>query len=416
MTLFYLGVILLAGLLMGKLTKLVKLPNVTAYLVAGLLIGPSVANIIPGDVLDNLSILSEIALGFIAFTIGTQFQFSYFKKVGSRPIVIAIFESLFAVIFVFAGLLVYGLIKGDPEAVPFALVLSAIAAATAPAATIMVIKQYKAKGEVTKTLMSVVALDDAVALIIFGVNVAIANSIENNDSNMFLTILKPFGEVFISLGIGFVFGIVLTLLLKWYTGRGNRLSVILAIILITCSLSYIVTDIIHLNLSISTLLACMMIGAVFTNTTPNDTTNKILELVDRFTPPILIMFFVISGANLKLNVLITVGVIGVLYVVLRVVGKITGAWFGATITKSPKEVKKYLGPTLIPQAGVAIGLTIVAGNVVPQYSQVITAVVLCGTLIYELIGPVITKISLIKAGEITEENKRSKKEKVKEAK
>ena len=408
MTLFYLGIILLAGLLMGKLTKLVKLPNVTAYLVAGLIIGPSVAKLIPSDVLDSFSIISEIALGFIAFTIGTQFQFSYFKKVGSRPIIIAIFESLVAVIFVFIGLLVYGLIKGDGEAVPFALVLSAIAAATAPAATIMVVKQYKAKGEVTKTLMSVVALDDAVALIIFGINVAIANAFEHNDANIILTILKPFGEVLVSLGVGVVLGFLLSLLLKWYTGRGNRLSVIFAIILITCSLSYIVTDVIKINLSISTLLACMMIGAVFTNTTPNDTTSKILELVDRFTPPLLIIFFVLSGANLKLNVLLTVGIIGVIYVVLRVVGKISGAWFGAVITKSPPEVKKYLGPTLIPQAGVAIGLTIVAGNVVPQYAQEITAVVLSATLIYELLGPVITKISLIKAGEITEENKKSK--------
>ena len=408
MTLFYLGIILLAGLLMGKLTKLVKLPNVTAYLVAGLIIGPSVSKLIPSDVLDNFGIISEIALGFIAFTIGTQFQFSYFKKVGSRPIVIAIFESLFAVIMVFIGLLVYGLVKGDSEAVPFALVLSAIAAATAPAATIMVIKQYKAKGEVTKTLMSVVALDDAVALIIFGINVAIANSLESNDTNVVLTILKPFGEVFISLGVGFVLGLILTLLLKWYTGRGNRISVIFAIILITCSLTYIVTDIMHINLSISTLLACMMIGAVFTNTTQNDTISKILELVDRFTPPLLIMFFVLSGANLKLNVLLTVGIIGVIYVLLRVVGKMSGAWFGAVITKSPKEVRKYLGPTLIPQAGVAIGLTIVAGNVVPQYAEEITAVVLSATLIYELLGPVITKISLIKAGEIAEENKKPK--------
>ena len=412
MTLFYLGVILLASLLMGKLTKLAKLPNVTAYLVAGLIIGPSVTNFVPSNALDDLSILSEIALGFIAFTIGTQFQFSYFKKVGSKPIIIAIFESLFAVLFVFVGLLVYGLIKGDSHAVPFALALSAIAAATAPAATIMVIKQYKAKGEVTKTLMSVVALDDAVALIIFGINVAVANSLENSCASIILTILKPFGEVLVSLAIGLALGIILSLLLKWYTGRGNRLSVILAIILITCSLSYIVTDIMKINFTLSTLLTCMMIGAVFTNTTPYDTVNKILELVDRFTPPILILFFAISGANLKLNVLLTVGIIGIIYIVLRVLGKLAGAWFGGAITKSSEKVKKYLGPTLIPQAGVAIGLTIVAGNVVPQYAQEITAVVLSATLIYELIGPIITKISLIKAGEIAEENRKIRKNKV----
>ena len=403
MILLDLGVILIVGLLMGKLCKLLKLPNVTGYLVGGLLIGPSVLGALLGRLgidfmtqaeLDSLSDISEVALGFIAFTIGTQFQFSYFKKVGSRPIIIAIFESLLAVLFVFVGLVIY-----DPHNIPFALSLSAIAAATAPAATIMVVKQYKANGEVTKNLLSVVALDDAVALIIFGINIAIANSFKDS-SNIVFTIFKPFIEIFLSLGIGLIFGFILTLALRWYTGRGNRLSVIFAFLLITCALPYVLslmTD----KISFSTLLACMMIGAVFTNTTPNDTTNRILELVDRFTPPILIMFFVISGANLKLSVIPYVGIIGVIYIILRVCGKIGGAWLGATITHSPETVRKYLGFTLIPQAGVAIGLTIVAGKVVPEFSEHITAVVLCATLIYELIGPVITKISLKKAKEIS---------------
>ena len=402
MILLDLGVILIVGLLMGKLCKLLKLPNVTGYLVGGLLIGPSVLGALLGHFginfmtqseLDGLSDISEIALGFIAFSIGTQFQFSYFRKVGSRPIIIAIFESLLAVVAVFIGLVIY-----DPHNIPFALSLSAIAAATAPAATIMVVKQYKANGEVTKNLLSVVALDDAVALIIFGINIAIANSFKDN-TNIVFTIFKPFIEIFLSLGIGLVFGFILSLALRWYTGRGNRLSVIFAFLLITCALPYVLglmTD----KISISTLLACMMIGAVFTNTTPNDTTNKILELVDRFTPPILIMFFVISGANLKLSVIPYVGIIGVIYIILRVVGKIGGAWLGATITHSPEPVRKYLGFTLIPQAGVAIGLTIVAGKVVPEFAEHITAVVLCATLIYELVGPVITKISLKKAKEI----------------
>lgn len=403
MILLDLGIILITGLLMGKLCKLLKLPNVTGYLIGGLLIGPSVLgalfsrwgiNFMTQGELDALSDFSEIALGFIAFSIGTQFQFSYFKKVGTRPIIIAIFESLIAVVLVFIGLVIY-----DPHNIPFALSLSAIAAATAPAATIMVVKQYKAQGEVTKTLLSVVALDDAVALIIFGINVAIANSINDANSNVVFTIFKPFIEIFLSLGIGLVFGLILSLALKWYTGRGNRLSVIFAFLLITCAIPYIISFITD-KLSFSTLLSCMMIGAVFTNLTPNDTTNKILELVDRFTPPILIIFFVLSGANLKLSVLPTVGIIGVIYIVLRVIGKISGAYLGGVITKSPEPVKKYLGFTLIPQAGVAIGLTIVAGKVVPDHAEKITAVVLCATLIYELSGPIITKLSLKKAGEI----------------
>lgn len=403
MILLQMGILILTGLLFSKLAKIVKLPNVTGYLVGGLLVGPSVLGaigipIITDEFLLEMNSISEVALGFIAFTIGTQFQFEYFKKVGSRPIVIAIFEALIAVVFVFLGMVLF--LQCD---VAFALVLSAIAAATAPAATLMVIKQYKADGEVTKNLMSVVALDDAVALVIFGIMVAIANAITGNTSSLAWTILSPFVEVFASLAIGFVVGILMSLLLKWFTGRSNRISVICAVILIVVSLSAIITV-----LNLSTLLACMMMGAVFTNTTKRSNVNVIMELCDRFTPPLLILFFTISGASLKLNILLTVGLVGLVYIVMRVIGKIAGAYFGAVITKSPTTVKKYLGLALIPQAGVAIGLTIVAGNVVPQYANEIRAVVLCATLIYELVGPAITKLALKKAGEITIPEKKKK--------
>ena len=396
MILLQMGVLILTGLLFSKLAKLVKLPNVTGYLVGGLLVGPSVLGalgipLITDEFLGEMNSVSEVALGFIAFTIGTQFQFEYFKRVGSGPIVIAIFEALIAVVFVFLGMVF--ILKCD---VAFSLVLSAIAAATAPAATLMVIKQYKADGEVTKNLMSVVALDDAVALVIFGIMVAIANAISGNTESLTWTILSPFVEVFASLAIGFVVGLLMSLLLKWFTGRSNRISVICAVILIVVSLSAVITF-----LNLSTLLACMMMGAVFTNTTKKNNVNTIMELCDRFTPPLLILFFTISGASLKLNVLLTVGLVGLIYIVMRVIGKVAGAYLGATITKSPETVKKWLGLALIPQAGVAIGLTIVAGNVVPQYANEIRAVVLCATLIYELVGPAITKLALKKAGEIT---------------
>ena len=406
MILLQMGILILTGLLFSKLAKLVKLPNVTGYLVGGLLIGPSVLGalgvpLITDEFLGEMNAISEVALGFIAFTIGTQFQFEYFKRVGSGPIVSAIFEALIAVIFVFLGMVF--ILKCD---VAFSLVLSAIAAATAPAATLMVIKQYKADGEVTKNLMSVVALDDAVALVIFGIMVAVANAITGNTESLAWTILSPFVEVFASLGIGFVVGLLMSLLLKWFTGRSNRISVICAVILIVVSLSAVITF-----LNLSTLLACMMMGAVFTNTTKRSSVNTIMELCDRFTPPILILFFTISGASLKLNVLLTVGLVGLIYIVMRVIGKVTGAYLGATITKSPETVKKWLGLALIPQAGVAIGLTIVAGNVVPQYANEIRAVVLCATLIYELVGPAITKLALKKAGEINIPEKKKPEEK-----
>ena len=406
MILLQMGVLILTGLLFSKLAKLVKLPNVTGYLVGGLLVGPSVLGalgipLITDEFLGEMNSVSEVALGFIAFTIGTQFQFEYFKRVGSGPIVIAIFEALIAVVFVFLGMVF--ILKCD---VAFSLVLSAIAAATAPAATLMVIKQYKADGEVTKNLMSVVALDDAVALVIFGIMVAIANAISGNTESLTWTILSPFVEVFASLAIGFVVGLLMSLLLKWFTGRSNRISVICAVILIVVSLSAVITF-----LNLSTLLACMMMGAVFTNTTKKNNVNTIMELCDRFTPPLLILFFTISGASLKLNVLLTVGLVGLIYIVMRVIGKVAGAYLGATITKSPETVKKWLGFALIPQAGVAIGLTIVAGNVVPQYANEIRAVVLCATLIYELVGPAITKLALKKAGEINIPEKKKPEEK-----
>lgn len=407
MILLQMGILILTGLLFSKLCKLVKLPNVTGYLVGGLLVGPAVLGaigipIITDEFLLEMNSVSEVALGFIAFTIGTQFKFEYFKRVGAGPIVIAIFEALVAVLFVFLGMVFIA--KTD---VAFALVLSAIAAATAPAATLMVIKQYKADGEVTKNLMSVVALDDAVALIIFGIMVAIANAINGTTTNIAWTIASPFVEVFASLGIGFVVGLLMSLLLKWFTGRSNRISVICAVILIVVSLETVITF-----LNLSTLLACMMMGAVFTNTTKNSSVNTIMELCDRFTPPLLILFFTVSGASLKLNVLLTVGLVGVIYIIFRVVGKIVGSYFGAVITKSPTTVKKWLGLTLIPQAGVAIGLTIVAGNVVPEYANEIRAIVLCATLIYELTGPAITKFALKKAGEITLPEKKKKQEEV----
>lgn len=396
------SVVLFTGLLFGKLAKYFKFPNVTGYLLGGLLIGPVLGlvgvHIIPESGFEELHTISQIALGFIAFSIGTEFQLSYFKRVGKLPIVIASLESFFAIIVVFVTLIAFG------NDMRFSLVLSAIAAATAPAATIMVIKQYKAKGEVTENLLSVVAIDDATAIVFFGLFVAVAKAIGNasGDFNLAWMITKPFVEIVMSLSIGGLAGFILSLGLKWYTGRGNRISLLIAFIFMVAASPELIKLALP-DFEVSTLLACMMMGAVFTNLAKEDILDTVMFLVDRVTPPIFIMFFVISGAELNFNVLMTVGGIGVIYIVGRVIGKLFGAFLGAELANGSPKVKKYLGWGLVPQAGVAIGLTIVAANIVPEYSAKISAVILSATFIYELVGPLITKTALTKAGEITPE-------------
>lgn len=402
MILFYMSVILITGLLFGKLAKYFKMPNVTGYLLGGLLIGPVLAlsgfHLIPEVAFEELHVVSQIALGFIAFSIGTEFQLSYFKRVGKLPIVIASLESFFAIIVVFVTLIAFG------NDIRFSLVLSAIAAATAPAATIMVIKQYKAKGEVTENLLSVVAIDDATAIVFFGIFVAIAKAIGNASGDVHLgwMISKPFVEIVLSLSIGALAGFLVSLGFKWYTGRGNRISLLIAFIFLVASVPEIIKLVLP-DFEVSTLLACMMMGAVFTNLSKEDILDTVMYLVDRVTPPIFIMFFVISGAELKFDVLLTVGGIGVIYIVGRVIGKLFGAALGARLANGSPNVRKYLGWGLVPQAGVAIGLTIVAANIVPEYSAKISAVILSATFIYEMVGPLITKTALTKAGEIQPE-------------
>ena len=382
---YYLSTILVCGLLFGRFAKILHLPNVTGYLIGGLLIGPYMFGLLPELVIEEMNFVSELALGFIAFTIGSEFKFSYFKRVGVTPIIIAIMEALLAVIIVFFALLAIGV------NVPYALVLSAIAAATAPAATVMVIKQYKAKGPVTETLLSVVAIDDAVALIIFGLNVAIAKALTTPSVSLLTSVIAPIWEVIISIGLGILIGILVTLSMRFFKSRANRFTVAVAGVFVTITCAQLFHG--------SSLLMIMAMSAAFANLYHD--VDLIMELCERATPPIFMMFFVVSGAHLNLAVLPTLGWIGLAYVIFRVLGKWLGAYWGASIMKTSDEVKKYLGPALIPQAGVAIGLTFVAQSVVPQYAGSIRAIILCATLIYELVGPAIAKLSLQKAGEIT---------------
>ena len=385
-TFIYLAVMIFTGMAFGRLVKRIKLPNVTGYLLAGLLLGPSVLNLVTDGFLDEISIISDTALGFIAFSIGNEFKVSYFKRVGATPIIIACLESLFAVVFVVCALLVAGF------NITFSLVLGSIAAATAPAATIMVIKQYRAKGPLTETLLSVVAIDDATALIMYSLSIAIASAIAGKGASLKDTVLSPVIEIGGALVVGALLGFIFLLPLKFFKKDGNRLSLMIAFIFAGLGLSALC--------GFSSLLLCMAMGAVIANFSPD--VGKIMDLSDKITPPIFMLFFVASGADLKLSVLPSVGVAGVIYIVFRVMGKMFGATLGGIAARADKNIKKYLGPALIPQAGVAIGLSLAAASVLPEHASEIRAIILCGTLVYELVGPAISKTCLKKAGEIKE--------------
>lgn len=373
------------SLLAGRIVKLIKLPNVTGYLIMGLIMGPYCLNVIPADMVEQMSLIPEVALGFIALSIGAEFKLSYLKKVGKAPVVIAILEGVGAVLVVDAALILTG------NEVPFSLCLGAIAAATAPAATLMVVKQYKAKGPVTSTLLPVVAIDDAVALIAFGLSVALAKSIQNpQTSSLALTLVTPIFEIIEAFGLGALLGIAFAWLTKEFHSRDNRLSVAVAMVFVCLGICKV--------LEISNLLCCMMMSAVYVNL--SDVYENVFELTDRISAPIFMLFFFLSGAELNITIIQSVGIIGLVYVIFRVVGKVSGAYIGAKICHVEETVQKYLGLTLIPQAGVAIGLAATAMTVVPEHGPQIRTIILCGTVIYELIGPVITKMALKKAKEI----------------
>lgn len=385
-----LSIAMAVGLLMSRFIRLIHLPNVTAYLIAGLLVGPYVLNVLSPKLNSELAIISDVALGFIAYSIGSEFKLTYLKEIGIKPMVITLFEGCTASLFVFVTLLVMG------QPLPLCLALGAIAAATAPAATLMVVRQYKANGPVTKMLLPVVAMDDALGLMLYAVMMAIARTIERGTALTVTTLLlKPLGEIFGSLALGVLLGLVLVYVLRFFHSRGNKLALTIMMVFAAVGLSSM--------WGLSSLLVCMMLGATMVNLCPQS--NVMLEQCDRFTPPLFLLFFVLSGANLDLSVLPTVGMVGVAYVLSRALGKSLGGTMGAVVEKCDPNIVKYLGLTLIPQAGVAIGMARMSMTALPEYGAVINAVVLSGTLIYELTGPVITKIALTRAGEIKSDKK-----------
>ena len=380
-----LAIALLLCLLVSKIMKKINLPNVTGYLIIGLLIGPYCLGIFSHETISIFSIIPDIALGFIAFSIGAEFNLSYLKKVGKSPIIISTIQGFGVAIFVTLVLVITG------NDFSFSLLLGAIASATAPAATLMVIRQYKAKGPVTSMLLPVVAIDDAIAIMAFSISAAIANALNSPEGLSFANaVVNPLTEILGAMLFGAVLGLIMTLLTKWFTGRGNRLSVVIAFILIGVGVSN--------SLGLSSLMTCMTMSALYINI--SNVSDKVFEQVDRFTPPLFMLFFFISGADLDISVIPTVGLVGLLYILARAIGKILGTYLGAEVAKAEPVIKKYLGLTMLPQAGVAIGLSAIAMDVVPQYGVAIRTIVLSATVIYELTGPVITKLALKKAGEI----------------
>ncbi len=384
--LFYLALILLSGLIFGRAVKLIKLPNVTGYLLAGIILGPYCLKLLSPDLVSELELISEMALAFIAFSIGSEFKLSYLKKVGNMVIIIATAAALLAAVLVTASLVIIGV------EFEIALLLGAIASATAPAATVMVIKQYNARGPVTESLLSVVAIDDAIAIILFGFSMAIVNSMQYpGETPAAMSIVMPVIEIVGSLLIGALLGFLFTFPLKYFKKDSNRLIITTGFVFFASAIASV--------MNLSPLLLCMSMGAVLVNI--SNSARAIFTLADGVTPPIYLMFFVVSGAGLNISILPEVGLIGVVYIVTRFVGKVFGSYYGSVITKAPDTVKKYLGLTLIPQAGVAIGLSLIASRGLPMYAQPIRAVVLSATFVYELIGPILTKVSLKKAGELS---------------
>ena len=404
---------LFAGLLMTRVTNIFKLPDVTAYLIVGVIIGPSILGKlgIQGigftsfEEVDSLSIISDVALGFIAFAIGNEFKLSEIKHIGKQAFVIGVFQAVVATLCVDVVLIMMHYIMPDIVTIPMAITLGAIAAATAPAATLMVVKQYKAKGPVTDILLPIVALDDAVGLVIFAASFGTASAMISGSANVLNLIVEPILEITASLLLGSVVALILTYLESKFYSNTNRLILIIASIVITVAIAKASFCVGSFGGSFSPLLVCMMLGTVFCNICP--LSGELMDIADKWSQPILVLFFVLSGAELDLSVFRNpiVIVVGIIYVLTRSFGKYIGARISADMVGSKEVIKKYLGITLLPQAGVALGMSAIVARSLGTNGLLIRNITLFGVLIYELIGPTFTKIALEKAGEITEKPK-----------
>ena len=408
-----LSIALLAGLLLSRLAKLVQLPAVTAYLVAGILVGPFLLGRIgvPGlgfnsmEDLESLGILCDLALGFIAFAIGNEFRLSQLKKIGKQATVIGIFQALFTTLVVDVVLISVHFIRPDILPLPSAIILGAVATATAPAATLMVVRQYKAKGPVTDVLLPVVALDDAVGLVIFASSFGVAKAIDTGAVDVVSMVVNPLLEVILSLALGALMGVVFTVCERHFHSRSKRMAVSVTFVMMTVAVSLLDFHIGPVHIAFSSLLACMMLGTVFCNIC--DFSEELMERADRWTAPLLVLFFVISGAELDLSVFASIGfvIVGLIYILARSLGKYFGAGLSARLVKSDPNITKYLGITLLPQAGVALGMASQAVAFGGEAGNVVRTITLFAVLVYEIVGPFLTKIALTKAGDIKPEGK-----------
>ena len=409
-----LSIALFAGLMLSRLAKLVQLPAVTAYLVAGVIIGPFCIGAIgveglgfvSMETIENLSLISDVALGFIAFSIGNEFRLSQLKDIGKQATIIGISQAVFTTLVVDAALIGLHFIIPDKLPLATAIVLGAVASATAPAATLMVVRQYKAKGPVTDTLLPVVALDDAVGLVLFSISFGIAKSIVAGNANVVSIILEPIIEVVLSIGLGILMGLIFTYCERFFHSRSKRLSMSVAFVFVTVALSMLEFSIGGVHVAFSSLLSCMMLGTIFCNIC--DFSAELMDRLDRWTAPLFILFFVLSGAELDLSVLsdLLIVLIGIVYIVFRCLGKYFGSGISAAIAHAEPTTRKFLGITLFPQAGVALGMALKA-EALGEIGVIVANITLFSVLIYELVGPFLTKVALTKAGEIDPEGKTS---------
>lgn len=384
---FFIGLILLVGFALGKLINFIKLPAVTGYLIAGLLLGPSLLGIFSNEIVTELASINTIALGIIAFLIGGEFSLKQLKKCGKSSVVIAVVQVIGAFMLVTLSLTILTGME-----LYKALIFGAISTATAPAATIMVLRQYKAKGPLTENLLAVVAIDDALCLIAFGLAMAIAKVLAGKLSgSLAAMITAPLWELLGSLVLGAIFGLILLPLSSRFKDQADKLVLVLGLVFALTGMA----ELLHF----SSLLACMTMGCVAVNLLPRES-DRLFGLVKSVDTPIYVLFFVLAGANLQLDILLKVGMIGVIFIFSRVLGKIFGAWLGAVLSHAPRTVQRYLGLGLIPQAGVAIGLTLMVQQDFPEIANVVTTVVLGAVVVYEIIGPFFAKLAITKAGEV----------------
>ena len=407
---------LVAGLLMSRAAKPLNLPAVTAYLVAGLIIGPfcigrlDIAGLGFNSLeqVGAMDIIRQTALGCIAFAIGNEFRLKDLKTMGRAAITVGILQAVITTVLVDCALIALHLTLPSVISLSSAITLGAIAAATAPAATLMVVRQYKAEGPLTKLLLMVVAIDDAVGLVLFSVSFGIASALETGTISAVSVILEPVIEIGASAVLGALAGYALHFLEKYFHSRSKRLSLAVAFVLLTVGFSQKKFNIGGVHVGFSLLLVCMVTGTIFCNIC--ETSEELMARIERWTAPLNMLFFILSGAELNLTVLANpmVILIGVVYIIFRSVGKIGGAYASCRMEKTTPVIQKYLGITLLPQAGVALGMALTAANL--SDGQMVRSVVLFSVLVYELVGPTLTKWSLFKAGEIKPEGRKDSRE------